>query len=676
MTKKSRIEGTLNRSFALRIEKQQRAADPTATAEGTGTDPVQSDNLVLSFPFASEEPYLRSSWFDDPWMETLGVTDAECDLTRLNAGAAVLANHGRYSTGDSPLALIGKTLRAWIENGRAYVEIKLSRREGMDGLLQDIADELVPNVSVGYQIQERTLIKSNGETAPDEYRVTKWLPLEVTLCDIPADATVGIGRSMQVEDAAEGATHYRVVDLPEPGASTKGMEMGKETQTPGAGTPTATDNQTKTTADTETQVRAAVEAERQRGFEIREACALAGLEPATAEDFVKRGISVDAVRQEAMKKMAERSAAQQVTSRADIVTVRDEVDTRREMAAAALLHRFSTKNALPEGAREFRGLTLLELARDCLERQGIKTRGMDKMEIARRAFEGTSDLANIVANVANKTLRQAYLGAARTFTAWAREATAADFKTISRVALSDAPVLETVNENGEFKRGAVTDGKETYQLATVGKIIGITRQVIINDDLSAFTRLPQLFANAAANYESDTVYGILTANAALADQVLLFDSSTHKNYTSSGTAISVASLDVGRAAMRIQKTPQGVVMNLAPRFLIVPAAKETIANQYTSADFVSAKASDINPFKGALNVIVEGRLDATSTASWYMAADPSAIDTVEYCYLEGQQGVYLETRQGFEVDGMELKARLDFAAKAIDYRGLYKNVGA
>jgi hypothetical protein len=119
-----------------------------------------------------------------------------------------------------------------------------------------------------------------------------------------------------------------------------------------------------------------------------------------------------------------------------------------------------------------------------------------------------------------------------------------------------------------------------------------------------------------------------------------------------------------------------VVMNLGPKYLIVPAAKETLANQYTSADFVSAKSSDINPFKNALEVIVEGRLDASSTTAWYTAADPSVIDTVEYCYLEGQQGVYLETRQGFEVDGMELKARLDFAAKAIDYRGLFKNAGA
>lgn len=664
MTTKSRIDGTLHRSFTLSVSRRAAAGD--------GGESPAADNLILEFPFSSEEPYLRSSWFDDPWVEVLGHDEGECDLSRLADGAPVLANHGRFGTGDTPLCLIGVTQRAWLAGGRGYVEVKLSRREGMEGLLQDIGDGIVRNVSVGYQVLERTLIKSNGGAAPDEYRVTKWLPLEVSLVDVPADATVGLGRSHDQANSAGGQHGYRIVELPEPGASLKGNDMGQNAQTPGAGTPTATDIET---ARREAAEQAAI-AERSRIAEIREAVRTGGLEVNIADDFVARGVSADEARREVLRRMAERSAAQGVSSRADIVVVRDEVETRREMAAAALLHRHDPRNALPEGAREFRGLTLLELARDCLERGGIKTRGMDKMEIARRALEGTSDLANIVAAVANKTLRQAYQTAPRTFTRWARQASAADFKAINRVALSDAPALEKVNEHGEFRRGAVTDGKETYQLATVGKIIGITRQVIINDDLSAFTRLPQLFANAAANYESDTVYGILTANAALADGVNLFDASTHKNLTSSGTAIAVASLDVGRASMRVQKTPAGVVMNLGPKFLIVPAAKETVANQYTSQQYVAAKSADFNPFAGALEVVVEGRLDANSTAAWYLAADPSAIDTVEYCYLEGQEGVYLETRQGFEVDGMELKARLDFAAKAIDYRGLYKNAGA
>jgi hypothetical protein len=128
--------------------------------------------------------------------------------------------------------------------------------------------------------------------------------------------------------------------------------------------------------------------------------------------------------------------------------------------------------------------------------------------------------------------------------------------------------------------------------------------------------------------------------------------------------------------MRKQKTPKGAYMNLRPRFLVVPADLETIAAQYVSQQYVAAKSSDFNPFAGALEVISEARLSDSSTTAWYLIADNSQIDTVEYAYLEGSQGPVLETREGFDVDGMEIKVRLDFAAKAIDYRGVYKNNGA
>ena len=77
-----------------------------------------------------------------------------------------------------------------------------------------------------------------------------------------------------------------------------------------------------------------------------------------------------------------------------------------------------------------------------------------------------------------------------------------------------------------------------------------------------------------------------------------------------------------------------------------------------------------------LSPISEPRLDAASATAWYLAASPNQIDTIEYAYLEGQQGAYVETRNGFDVDGVEIKCRLDFGAKAIDWRGLYRNPGA
>jgi len=86
-----------------------------------------------------------------------------------------------------------------------------------------------------------------------------------------------------------------------------------------------------------------------------------------------------------------------------------------------------------------------------------------------------------------------YEAAPRTYQAIARRATVADFKSVQRLQLGEAPQLEKVNEAGEFKRGSIGEAKETYRVETYGKVVGITRQVLINDDLDAFTRVPSLF---------------------------------------------------------------------------------------------------------------------------------------------------------------------------------------
>ena len=73
-------------------------------------------------------------------------------------------------------------------------------------------------------------------------------------------------------------------------------------------------------------------------------------------------------------------------------------------------------------------------------------------------------------------------------------------------------------------------------------------------------------------------------------------------------------------------------------------------------------------------MIAEPRHDNEPLA-WYLAADPAQIDIIEYGYLEGEEGPTIETRIGFDVDGIEIKCREDFAAKVLDWRGLYKNAG-
>lgn len=131
--------------------------------------------------------------------------------------------------------------------------------------------------------------------------------------------------------------------------------------------------------------------------------------------------------------------------------------------------------------------------------------------------------------------------------------------------------------------------------------------------------------------------------------------------------------------MRLQKGLQAEELNIAPEYLIVPAALEQDAYQFTSNNYVPSTASAVNEFRAggrtALTPVVEPLLDANSATAWYLAAANSQIDTVEYCFLEGSNGARIEQEIGFDIDGIRLKCAHDFAAKAIDFRGLYKANG-
>jgi hypothetical protein len=186
-----------------------------------------------------------------------------------------------------------------------------------------------------------------------------------------------------------------------------------------------------------------------------------------------------------------------------------------------------------------------------------------------------------------------------------------------------------------------------------------------------------MYGNSIAQLESDVVWGIITANPAMADGNALFHT-THKNLAGTGTALAVDAVGAARAAMALQTGfDKKTVLNIRPAFLIVPAALELKAEQLVAQNLVPADSTKVVPQSiRTLSPISEPRLDAASPTAWYLAASPNQIDTIEYAYLEGQQGAYIETRNGFDVDGVEIKCRLDFGAKAIDWRGLYKNPGA
>jgi hypothetical protein len=593
---------------------------------------------------------LRSSFWDGPYFEELSMDAGAIRMERLNMGAPLLNAHNARDLASQ----IGVVERAWLENGQGKAIVRFSQNNpAADSIWKDVADGIIRNVSVGYITHKFEQVEGGADTTP-VMRAVDWEPMELSLVPIPADMHSGV---------RAGETEKFECQF-----ITRNFKGEKTAMTEQQLKELAEKNQ----REKEAAEKAASEAATKRAADILSAVRKAGLDQELAEEMIASTSTVDECRSQIIDKIAERTPA--IDPRNPSVTiVTSDVDTMKRGMESALLHRFDAKKyPLAENGREFVGMSLRELAKEALEKRGAKIRGLSVSEIATRAFHSTSDFPEILANVANKSLRDGYEEAPATYAPIVREVEVADFKQISRTQLGDYPELEKVNELGEFKRGTVSEAAEKYQVETYGKVVAVSRQVIVNDDMAAFTRLPMMAGIAARNKISNLVWAIITGNPVMGDGVALFHA-THSNLQTGAAAIKDG-LSAMRSAMKKQTGLDGQLLNIMPKFLLVGSERETEAESLVSSLIIPNTVSDSIPlaFARSLQVIAEPRLGAVP---YYVAASIGQVDVIELAYLQGQRGVFLETRMGFDVDGMELKARLDFGVKAIDHRGLQKNPG-
>jgi hypothetical protein len=641
----------------------------------------------------------RWDWYNDTqYEEELVVTPEAVDMTRFDKGVVqVIDNH---DIGGGLKSIIGIAIRGSIQNGEGSATLRLSTRPELAGIIGDIRAGIIRGVSFTYRVSKyeitRAIDRTDGINVP-LYRAVAWEPYEISFVTVPFDAGASSRSAPQDGHPCEFITRAPALSAP----SNQDDNMTIATQS-GAPNPAPADPTRAASAPAPAQVSAPVPASAgptatddvasraaqeamTRSADIMELCARHGV-TGLAAGLIRGGNTVDQARAAVLDEMARNSTAGGGHQNTRIQLIGDAQQTRFAGMEEAIMHRVWAGTKITEHGAQFRGMSLLELGRDFLEERGVSTRGMDRMRLAtemltfRSGMHGTSDFAALFGNVANKRMRDAYVENAGTYTQWARRApNAPDFKNISIVQLSGAPELLQTNEHGEFKYGTMKDAGVSYSLVTYGRMVSLTRQAIINDDLRAFERLVSAFGASSSRLENRLVYSQLTSNPTMGDGEQLFDTD-HKNIgTGVGSALSLAALKAGRTAMRLQKGLQNEELNLAPNFLIVPASLEQDAYALTSANYVPAKQSDINEFRSggrtAVEPIVEPILDAMSDSAWYLASNNSQVDTVEYCYLDGAEGPVIESQTGFETDGVTWKCRLDFAAKVVDHRGLYQGVG-
>ncbi|AIF52008.1 prohead protease/major capsid protein fusion protein [Pelosinus sp. UFO1] len=626
------------------------------TFEKAGID-IEKRTVPLSF---SSETTEVVRWGD---IEILDHSPGACDLTQLNSIGVLLFNHNW----DLP---IGGIESAVIVNYRGEAVVRFDDDEESDKYFKKVISGTLKAVSCRYSVEpedweyvEANAMSSDGRFAGPCYVARKWKVIEISIVTIPADSSVGVGRSKELTVSCEKCGNI-------PCDCNSEEEMRSDFNMTPEQLAAIEAEKTRKAQEAADAIRsAAIEQERTRTTEITTMCRNFDVDPST---YITEGKTVDQVRSAILEKIqAER------TARPNFSVGADEADKFRAAVTDGLAMRCGLTNEKPAtGAENFRGMKLLDLARDCYERQTGKRAGYnDPMGLVRDAITGTSDFPNILANIANKSMSQAYNAAQTTFQTWTRKGSLSDFKTATRLRLSEADELKPLTELGEFKHAEVSEGKSTVQLGTYGRKWSLSRQAIINDDMSALSTLPNKYSMAAKRMINRMVYDILNNNAAITlDNVALFHAN-HGNLTGTGTAMSVISLGVAAALMRKQQNiGKKEYLNIDPEFLIVPVDLMVTGSQLIGSSVDPTKSNQtMNPFFNKLTLVSDAML--TNATGWYLAANPGLVDTIEVNYLNGVDTPVMESRVGFDVDGMEYRIRHDVGVSALDFRGFYKNVG-
>ena len=613
----------------------------------TTIDHVDTDSRTVELSFSSETPYGR--WFGDEIL----CHDEECiNLERFNNGlGTVLFNHDRD-------AVVGHIEKVWLEDNRGKALVRFDTDEQSETIFQKVQSGTLQGVSVGYAINRYEVLEdedtksTNGRFNGPAYVVTDWEPLEISIVSVPADPTVGVGRSAEeIHTSIDTQEDNTRMD------QEKNLEVQEVKSAP------------VETGLTQADLQKAMEQERKRTSEIT--AMFRDFDVEGADEAIVLGKSVEEAREMVMDQLRARNKGVSVTMG------EAESDKFRAAAQDAVLMAagIPVADAAP-GAQELRGYSMIEMARESLRRESGSTVNFgDNMELARAAINSTSTFPAIMSNLANKSVMVGFNEAETTYQIWAGKGSNRDFKEAARVALSEAGNLELVPEGGQFKQDSFGEASARTKVATYGKLFSLTRQAIINDDLGMFSKIATKYGSAAKRLVNKMVYAQLTGNVKMQDNVALFDSK-HGNVAGTGEALSVKAIAKAITAMRRQKGIQGeATLNVTPKYLVVPPELEMTAYQIvnSTAAVDGVNSGVVNPYKGRFIVVADAEL--TDPDAWYLVADATQHDTIEVTYLNGVETPRLETRQGFDVDGIEYKVAFDCGVSALDFRGLYKNAG-
>jgi hypothetical protein len=327
---------------------------------------------------------------------------------------------------------------------------------------------------------------------------------------------------------------------------------------------------------------------------------------------------------------------------------------------------------------EFMGWRPSDMVRELLTLHGDAAVPRDPVRLAERAFHTTSDFPLLLAAAANKMLLAAYQPAAPTYRQIFLRRDFRDFKPHRHLRVGDFPTLMPLLENGEIQAGTMSESQEIVLLQTFARRIRVTRQMLVNDDLGAFTDFASMIGRRVADFENATAYALVNlANGdgptlTTGNAPVFATGAARANKANAGTVLNEENIGAGRTAIMRQRSLDGLPISLgrSMRVLVGPGLELPALRLTTS--ITPANSGSVNPYVGLLQPVVEPLIPNNR---WYLFAEPPTTPVFVYGYLNGAEGPQVTTGPVSGVDGVEVSVIFDFGVGAIDWRGAWFNPG-
>jgi hypothetical protein len=334
-----------------------------------------------------------------------------------------------------------------------------------------------------------------------------------------------------------------------------------------------------------------------------------------------------------------------------------------------------------EQVDKFRGIGIQEFCELACGGKYLPKYRRDSRGWLEAAFSSTA-LPGILSNVANKVLLEGFLQMDDTWKKIVKNSSVNNFQTHTRYRMNGAFKFEKVGQDGELKHGEISGQQFSQQVGTHGIMFALTRQMIIDDDLGAFTDIPRAIGIGAADAISDAVWSCILANEIQKDNKAFF-SVEHKNILTS-TALDIDGLTKAELEFSKQERSAGRPLGIPAKILLVPSALKVAAETLMKSLNITVTTEKnkpepvINPHAGKYDVVstpylASSAFKGNSSTAWYLFADPIRLAAIEVAFLGGKDRPTVERADAdFNTLGVQFRGYIDFGVKEQDWRGALK----